>query len=73
VAFDVLEENNSRVDCMDLGAEEGPEVAGIGFSGPFPGGTEWLAVVDNQSIGNIRLVFFNGNVVDGASIREGFV
>jgi hypothetical protein len=42
VAFDVLEENNSRVDCSDLGAEEGPEVAGIGFSEPFSGQREAL-------------------------------
>jgi hypothetical protein len=45
VAFDVLEENNSRVDCMDLGAEERPEVAGIGFSEPLSGGTPRLARV----------------------------
>jgi hypothetical protein len=45
VAFDVLEENDARVDCMDLCAEVGPEVPGVGFSEPFSGGTPWLARV----------------------------
>jgi hypothetical protein len=45
MAFDVLEENNSRVDCSDLGAEVGPEVPGIGFSEPFSGRAESLARV----------------------------
>jgi hypothetical protein len=40
VAFDVLEENDARVDCSDLRPEVGPEVPGVGFPGPFPGGTE---------------------------------
>jgi len=40
VTFDVLEENDARVDRSDLGAEVGPEVPRIVFPCPFSGRTE---------------------------------
>jgi len=45
VTLDVLEENESRVDCTDLLPEVGPEVSGIGFSGPHTGRTKRRAGV----------------------------
>jgi hypothetical protein len=64
VSFDVLEEAQFWFTKSNTICDPGPEVSFVFFSLSLSCCREWLAVVDDGSVGVVTFVFFNGDVVD---------